>query len=38
MAVSLLSDVRSGYVTGANVPVDGGLSLSSWATNLDDEL
>jgi NAD(P)-dependent dehydrogenase (short-subunit alcohol dehydrogenase family) len=34
VAPSLLSDVRSGYVTGANVPVDGGLSLTSWATDL----
>jgi acetoacetyl-CoA reductase len=34
VALSLLSDVRSGYVTGANVPVDGGLSLTSWATDL----
>jgi NAD(P)-dependent dehydrogenase (short-subunit alcohol dehydrogenase family) len=31
VVLSLLSDVRTGYVTGANVPVDGGLSLSSWA-------
>jgi NAD(P)-dependent dehydrogenase (short-subunit alcohol dehydrogenase family) len=34
VALSLLSDVRTGYVTGANVPVDGGLSLASWATEL----
>ncbi len=26
----LLSDAWSGYVTGANVPVDGGLALHSW--------
>jgi NAD(P)-dependent dehydrogenase (short-subunit alcohol dehydrogenase family) len=33
VALSLLSDARSGYVTGVNVPVDGGLSLTSWATD-----
>ena len=26
----LLSDAWSGYVTGANIPVDGGLALHSW--------
>lgn len=30
MAMVLLSDELSGYVTGANVPVDGGLDLYSW--------
>ena len=33
VAIALLSDRISGYVTGANVPVDGGLDLHSW---LDD--
>jgi NAD(P)-dependent dehydrogenase (short-subunit alcohol dehydrogenase family) len=33
MAAVLLSDEWSGYVTGANVPVDGGLSLYSWAVD-----
>jgi 3-oxoacyl-[acyl-carrier protein] reductase len=37
VAVTLLSDERMGYVTGVNVPVDGGLSLSSWATIRADE-
>jgi glucose 1-dehydrogenase len=32
LALVLLSDAWSGYVTGANVPVDGGLSLFSWAS------
>ena len=27
----LLSDRWSGYVTGANVPVDGGLGLVTWS-------
>ena len=31
MAAVLLSDEWSGYVTGANVRVDGGLGLHSWA-------
>jgi NAD(P)-dependent dehydrogenase (short-subunit alcohol dehydrogenase family) len=31
MAAVLLSDEWSGYVTGANVPVDGGLNLYSWS-------
>jgi NAD(P)-dependent dehydrogenase (short-subunit alcohol dehydrogenase family) len=30
MAMVLLSDDLSGYVTGVNVPVDGGLDLYSW--------
>ena len=30
VAVVLLSDELSGYVTGANIPVDGGLALHSW--------
>jgi glucose 1-dehydrogenase len=30
VAVFLLSEAWAGYVTGANVPVDGGLSLHSW--------
>jgi NAD(P)-dependent dehydrogenase (short-subunit alcohol dehydrogenase family) len=32
MVAVLLSDEWSGYVTGANVRVDGGLALHSWAT------
>lgn len=31
MVAILLSDEWSGYVTGANVPVDGGLGLHSWS-------
>jgi NAD(P)-dependent dehydrogenase (short-subunit alcohol dehydrogenase family) len=31
MAAVLLSDEWAGYVTGANVPVDGGLGLITWA-------
>lgn len=30
MAVVLLDDSISGYVTGVNLPVDGGLSLHNW--------
>ena len=30
MAMALLSDRFSGYVTGATVPVDGGLALFNW--------
>ena len=26
----LLSDAWAGYITGANIPVDGGLALHSW--------
>jgi NAD(P)-dependent dehydrogenase (short-subunit alcohol dehydrogenase family) len=33
VAVALLDDSVSGYVTGADVPVDGGLALHTW---LDD--
>src|SRR6266496_729626 len=32
----LLSDAWSGYVTGANIPVDGGLSLFSWSQRPND--
>jgi 3-oxoacyl-[acyl-carrier protein] reductase len=32
MAALLLSEEWSGYVTGANVPVDGGMDLHSWFT------
>jgi hypothetical protein len=31
MVTVLLSDDLSGYVTGVNVPVDGGLGLYTWA-------
>jgi NAD(P)-dependent dehydrogenase (short-subunit alcohol dehydrogenase family) len=34
MVAILLSDEWAGYVTGVNVPVDGGLGLSSWSTAL----
>jgi NAD(P)-dependent dehydrogenase (short-subunit alcohol dehydrogenase family) len=30
IAMVLLSDELSGYVTGANIPVDGGLALHTW--------
>jgi NAD(P)-dependent dehydrogenase (short-subunit alcohol dehydrogenase family) len=33
IASVLLSDDLAGYVTGANVPVDGGLDLHSWLTH-----
>jgi NAD(P)-dependent dehydrogenase (short-subunit alcohol dehydrogenase family) len=33
MAAVLLNDDWSGYVTGANVPVDGGLGLYSWSVD-----
>jgi NAD(P)-dependent dehydrogenase (short-subunit alcohol dehydrogenase family) len=36
LALVLLSDAWSGYVTGANVPVDGGLSLFSWSQRPND--
>ena len=34
LALALLSDRSSGYVTGARVVVDGGLSLHSWLMDL----
>jgi NAD(P)-dependent dehydrogenase (short-subunit alcohol dehydrogenase family) len=36
LALVLLSDAWSGYVTGANIPVDGGLSLFSWSQRPHD--
>ncbi len=36
LALVLLSDAWSGYVTGANVPIDGGLSLFSWTQRPND--
>ena len=30
MAVALLDDAVSGYVTGADLAIDGGLALHSW--------
>ena len=36
LALVLMSDAWSGYVTGANVPVDGGLSLFSWTQRPND--
>jgi NAD(P)-dependent dehydrogenase (short-subunit alcohol dehydrogenase family) len=35
VAVALLDDAVTGYVTGADVPVDGGLALYSWLDALD---
>jgi NAD(P)-dependent dehydrogenase (short-subunit alcohol dehydrogenase family) len=32
VVTTLLSDELSGYVTGANIPVDGGLALHDWLT------
>jgi NAD(P)-dependent dehydrogenase (short-subunit alcohol dehydrogenase family) len=32
LALFLLSDECSGYLTGVNIPVDGGLSLHSWVS------
>jgi glucose 1-dehydrogenase len=37
LALVLLSDEWAGYVTGANVPVDGGLSLHNWLMDLPPE-
>ncbi len=36
MAVALMSDRFSGYVTGATVPVDGGLALFNWIPMAED--
>jgi NAD(P)-dependent dehydrogenase (short-subunit alcohol dehydrogenase family) len=36
VALVLLSDAWTGYVTGANIPVDGGLSLFSWSQRPND--
>jgi NAD(P)-dependent dehydrogenase (short-subunit alcohol dehydrogenase family) len=36
IALVLLSDAWSGYVTGANIPVDGGLSLFTWSQHPND--
>lgn len=33
IAAVLLDDELAGYVTGANVPVDGGLALYNWLTD-----
>jgi NAD(P)-dependent dehydrogenase (short-subunit alcohol dehydrogenase family) len=33
MAAVLLSEEWSGYVTGVNVPVDGGLGLHTWSSD-----
>lgn len=35
MALAVLSDRLSGYVTGASIVVDGGLSLTNWFTPSD---
>jgi 3-oxoacyl-[acyl-carrier protein] reductase len=32
VVTTLLSDELSGYVTGVNIPVDGGLALHDWLT------
>lgn len=34
IAVALLSDRLAGYVTGARIPIDGGLSLHTWLSDL----
>jgi NAD(P)-dependent dehydrogenase (short-subunit alcohol dehydrogenase family) len=36
LAIALLDDAVSGYVTGADVVVDGGLALHSWLDDLPD--
>jgi NAD(P)-dependent dehydrogenase (short-subunit alcohol dehydrogenase family) len=36
VAVALLDDEISGYVTGSRVPVDGGLALFNWLHDSDD--
>ncbi len=36
LALVLLSDAWSGYITGANIPIDGGLSLFSWSHRPND--
>jgi NAD(P)-dependent dehydrogenase (short-subunit alcohol dehydrogenase family) len=36
LALLLLSDAWTGYITGANIPVDGGLSLFSWIQRPND--
>jgi NAD(P)-dependent dehydrogenase (short-subunit alcohol dehydrogenase family) len=33
VAAVLLSDEWSAYVTGANIPVDGGLGLYTWSAD-----
>lgn len=38
LALFLLSDEWAGYITGANIPVDGGLQLYSWATDMTRNL
>jgi NAD(P)-dependent dehydrogenase (short-subunit alcohol dehydrogenase family) len=37
IAVALLDDDVSGYVTGSRVPVDGGLALFDWLHDVDNE-
>lgn len=34
LAIALLSDRRSAYITGARIPIDGGLSLHTWLMDL----